>query len=126
MSRRGRGLTGTVVVVGLSAAVGAAVILWLVWGLDGLAGYLIGINVATAAAYTYDKAIAGSAKTRIPERALLVLAFAGGSPAALVSMHVLRHKTAKSSFQVRFWLVVAVQVALVAAYYLLLKPRFVA
>jgi uncharacterized membrane protein YsdA (DUF1294 family) len=32
-------------------------------------------------------------------------------------MHIFHHKTAKGSFQRRFWLVVAIQVVLVVSYF---------
>jgi len=90
--------------------------------LDVVVSYLVAVNVITMLTYLYDKLIAGSSWSRIPERLLLVLAFAGGSVGALVGMQLFRHKTSKSSFRVRFWFVVVVQVALVAAYVLWLGP----
>jgi len=39
-------------------------------------------------------------------------------------MLVFRHKTAKRSFQVKLGLVIVVQVLLVTAYYLWLKPAY--
>ncbi len=46
---------------------------------------------------------------RVPERALLLLALAGGSPAALLGMRLFHHKTSKESFKVKFWFVILVQ-----------------
>jgi uncharacterized membrane protein YsdA (DUF1294 family) len=46
----------------------------------------------------------------------LLLALAGGSLGAYLGMHIFHHKTAKGSFQRRFWLVVAVQAVLVLIY----------
>jgi uncharacterized membrane protein YsdA (DUF1294 family) len=90
--------------------------------LDVVICYLVAVNAVTTLTYLYDKAIAGSSRSRIPERLLLTLAFVGGSIGALVGMQAFRHKTAKSSFQVRFWLVVVAQIALVALYFLWLQP----
>jgi uncharacterized membrane protein YsdA (DUF1294 family) len=53
-------------------------------------------------------------RRRIPERSLLTAALLGGSPAAFVAGRMMRHKTVKRSFRVRFALVVVIQLALVA------------
>ncbi len=72
--------------------------------------YLIGINVVTLLAYAYDKFASRSDWTRTPEWVLHFFAIVGGSPAALVGQQLFRHKTAKRSFQLWFWLIVGVQV----------------
>jgi len=73
------------------------------------AGWLILVNLLTAAAFALDKRRAERAGRRVPERVLLQLAAAGGSPAALAACQALRHKTRKASFAVRLWLVCAAQ-----------------
>jgi uncharacterized membrane protein YsdA (DUF1294 family) len=75
--------------------------------------YLLGINVATFALYGYDKAAAGRTGRRVPEVVLHGAELLGGTPAAFVGQRVFHHKTRKSSFQLRFWLIVAVQVVVV-------------
>ena len=85
-------------------------------GMSLLPAYLIGINLATLCAYLYDKSVAGSGRTRVPESYLHALCAAGGSPAAFISQHAFRHKTLKRSFQFRFWLVVAVQIGALVAW----------
>jgi uncharacterized membrane protein YsdA (DUF1294 family) len=102
-------------VIGAAAA-------WLLHARAGwplVAAYLGGINLATACAYVYDKFAAVRGYGRIPERLLHVLAACGGSPAALVSQSVFRHKTIKRSFRMWFWAIFAVQLAALAvwAYY---------
>lgn len=109
--------------VALGLAASAALALWWLLQLDGLLSWLAGINLATAALYVYDKAIAGSRRVRVPERALLVLALVGGTPAAYASMRLVHHKTAKQGFQRRFWLIVAGQILVMAAYFFLIRPR---
>ena len=42
---------------------------------------------------------------------LLSLGFVGGWPGAIVAQQVLRHKTAKRTFRIRFWLSVAANIA---------------
>jgi uncharacterized membrane protein YsdA (DUF1294 family) len=105
----------------LSVIVGATAA-WLLCaraGLPLMACYLCGINLATACAYLYDKFAAVRGYARIPERLLHVLAACGGTPAALVSQIVLRHKTVKRSFRMWFWAIFAAQLAVLAvwAYY---------
>ena len=90
---------------------------------DILSAWLLSINITTLLFLSYDKIVAGGSMTRIPERILVGLAFAGGSPMALVGMKVLRHKTSKHSFQMKFWSAVAIQLTLVALWYFWLKPK---
>jgi len=106
----------------LGLAFAAAIALALGLNLDALLSWLISINVVTFGAYGYDKSIAGSKRTRVPERALLLLALAGGTIGAWLGMTVFHHKTAKTEFKLKFWLIVLVQIALIVAYIFWLKP----
>lgn len=81
-------------------------------GWHPLSAWLLSINSATLAAHAYDKRAAMREGRRIPELTLHTLAFLGGSPAALLGQRIFRHKTAKSSFQVVFWLILVAQVVL--------------
>jgi uncharacterized membrane protein YsdA (DUF1294 family) len=63
-------------------------------------------SLACFGAYAMDKSAARSRARRTPERTLLLLGLAGGWPGALLAQRMLRHKTAKTSFQVKFWLTV--------------------
>ncbi len=78
-------------------------------------GYAAGISAATIALYGYDKRAAVKDRLRVPENVLHALAILGGSPAALLSRKVFRHKTSKASFRIRFWVIVVVQGAAIAA-----------
>jgi len=60
--------------------------------------YLPVINVITWLAFWADKERARQGLYRIPERTLLLLALAGGSPAAIHAQQRLRHKTRKQPF----------------------------
>jgi uncharacterized membrane protein YsdA (DUF1294 family) len=81
-----------------------------------LAAALLAINLATFAAFGWDKAAARQRDRRIPERTLLILAALGGSPAALLARQTLRHKTRKQPFGARLLLIVFLQVvALIVA-----------
>lgn len=77
--------------------------------------YLVGVNLTVLILYWYDKTAAIRGYTRVPERILLVLALAGGSPMALVSARLLRHKTIKRSYNYWLGLVLFIQVAAVFA-----------
>jgi uncharacterized membrane protein YsdA (DUF1294 family) len=69
-----------------------------------LFAWLLAINVATAAAYAYDKRAAARGGRRIRERTLWALCFAGGVGGAWLVFLGMRHKTRHRTF----W---AVQVA---------------
>ena len=58
--------------------------------------------------YARDKSAARSGQRRITERRLLIIGLAGGWPGALLAQQTLRHKTAKRSFQLQFWVSVVV------------------
>jgi uncharacterized membrane protein YsdA (DUF1294 family) len=103
------------------AIVLAAILWWIAHPLDILLSWLIAITLVTFLAYGYDKAIAGSRMTRVPEKILLALTLAGGTVGAYVAMVVFRHKTLKSSFRLQFWLIALVQAALVIVYYGVIK-----
>ena len=92
-------------------------------GLDVVLAWLIAITVVTFLTYGYDKLIAGSGRTRVPEKVLLALAFLGGTLGALAGMWLFRHKTAKESFRLKFWLVVAAQIVVLVVYFGWLKPQ---
>lgn len=68
-------------------------------------------------AMAFDKAMAIRRKARVPERTLLAIAALGGSPGVAVAMFGLRHKTRKREFFLRFWAIVAVQVAALLAFF---------
>lgn len=84
--------------------------------------YLLGVNLLTFIAYGVDKWKArrnGAAHNtrgltrRIPEASLLLLALLGGSPAALVAMHLFRHKTLHKKFRYGVPAILLLQLAIV-------------
>lgn len=102
---------------GLTLA-GALAIWWILkW--DIVLAWLISITVVTLLAYRFDKGIAGSERTRVPERILLLLALAGGSLGAILGMFFIgdRHKTSKTSFMLPFIGILIVQAILVGIYF---------
>jgi len=99
---------------GWRAAGGVAAIsaILIAGGLHWLAAYLVGVNAVTLLLYGYDKSIAGTGSLRVPENILHSLALCGGSVGALLGQKIFRHKTRKTWFQLVYWVIVAVQVAL--------------
>lgn len=59
-----------------------------------------------------DKRRAEAGTRRISEKILHLWELLGGWPGAFVAQRVLRHKTAKVSYQIVFWLIVGLHVAL--------------
>lgn len=72
--------------------------------------YIVVINVLTFIVMLIDKIQASQHARRVRERTLYALTFLGGSPAMLLSMHVLRHKSRKVSFQLVVWLLLLLQI----------------
>ena len=75
--------------------------------------YLTAINFTIGSLYFWDKIIANTKITRVPEIILQTLALLGGSPMALISQKLFRHKTSKKSFQLIYWLIVLLQVGII-------------
>lgn len=73
-----------------------------------------GLSVLTHAVYWRDKRAAEAGLARTRERTLHLLALAGGWPGALIAQRSLRHKTAKPTFRIVFWLTVLLNCGLVA------------
>jgi uncharacterized membrane protein YsdA (DUF1294 family) len=65
-----------------------------------LVAWLFVINLATAAAYAYDKLAAPRERRRVRERTLWLLCLAGGFVGAWVVFFGMRHKTLHQSFWV--------------------------
>jgi uncharacterized membrane protein YsdA (DUF1294 family)/cold shock CspA family protein len=104
------GLSPTMAAAGLLIAVLVVVTLGLHRiGLGWIGAYLGAIGVATWTTFAWDKRQAGLEGRRVPESVLLGLSLIGGSPVAVVAMYVLRHKSSKRSFQIKFAAVVIVQ-----------------
>lgn len=118
-----RHIVATAMVLTLGPAVGGMFLLHnLLPALDWLQAWLLSISIVTFLTYGYDKLIAGREVTRVPERVLLGLAFAGGTLGALLGMRFFHHKTSKESFLERFWLIVTAQIVLIAGWYIFLRP----
>lgn len=73
-----------------------------------LVAWLVVVNLATAAAYAYDKVSARRGGRRIRERTLLLLDLLGGVGGAWIVFFGMRHKTLHR----RFWIVQSIASAL--------------
>lgn len=73
--------------------------------------YLVVINIAAYAAFSWDKYKARWGGWRIPEKTLLMLALIGGSAGAWIGMKRFRHKIRKARFKVGILVILTVQCA---------------
>lgn len=118
-SRQPRGGRGAPTFPWLAALVALAAPL-AVWQLSG--AWALGVvyavmSVVSSLAYSMDKAKAAGAGRRTPESTLHLLDLACGWPGGLLAQHLFRHKNRKMSFQVAFWLTVALNIAAVAYFH---------
>lgn len=74
--------------------------------------YAIMINFIAAAVTVADKRRAKSHRWRVPENTLLLLSALGGSPAMLITMRLIHHKTKHPKFMVGIPLILLAQGAL--------------
>lgn len=91
-------------------------VIWWYLSFDVVLSWLTAITLVAFLTYGYNKAIAGSGRTRVPEKVLLALTFAGGTIGTFVGRALFRHKTIKVSFRAQLWMVVGIQVILVVVY----------
>ena len=87
-------------------------------------GYLcvVGLmSLITFVCYGWDKHQARVGRQRISEIRLHVLALLGGWPGALVAREIFSHKTRKTWFTFKTWLIIAIHMVLIATvcFYLL-------
>ena len=75
--------------------------------------YLILINLIAVIVTVHDKAAAVNGNWRVKERTLLLLSALGGSPAMLLTMLLIRHKTRKAKFMVGIPLIMILQAVIV-------------
>lgn len=80
----------------------------------GVLGVYAGASAIAFGTYGYDKFSAKTGRWRTPEKTLLTLGLIGGWPGALLAQEWIRHKSAKGSFQLVFWLTVAINCVVLA------------
>jgi uncharacterized membrane protein YsdA (DUF1294 family) len=69
------------------------------------------MSLATFVAFAWDKSCARRGRRRVPENTLHLLEFLCGWPGALAGQHWLRHNSAKLSYRIVLWVIIAVHVA---------------
>jgi uncharacterized membrane protein YsdA (DUF1294 family) len=74
--------------------------------------WLLGVNVTTLIAWSFDKSAARRREVRVPELVLFLLAGLGASPAALVARYLFRHKLLDPKFNGVLYRIAAAHVAL--------------
>ncbi|APA68877.1 DUF1294 domain-containing protein [Janthinobacterium sp. 1_2014MBL_MicDiv] len=80
----------------------------LLWHVPVLVAAVYGaMSVTCFAVYAIDKRAARTQAWRTPEKTLWLLGLLCGWPGAVLAQQWLRHKTSKTSFQVVFWITVA-------------------
>ena len=88
-----------------------------------IAVYMATVSVIAWLVTVIDKHRAKKHRWRIPEATLLWIAAAGGSIAMLVTMRVIRHKTAKRKFMWGIPAIIALQIAAIAGVIYLVYVR---
>ena len=98
----------------IGAAVTALLMLFLHfrWYVHWLPAWFVSVNFATFLLFGADKLAAMWQKARVREITFHLFALVGGSPAALVAQYLFRHKVSKRKFVWIYWLIVALQAAL--------------
>ena len=84
--------------------------------MDFLFYYFLVLNTIGFTVTGYDKRLAKAQKQRISEKTLLSFTFLGGTLGAGLAMLFFRHKTSKTSYLLKFWSIVFVQILLVYFY----------
>ena len=82
--------------------------------------YLLAINLLAFVLYGIDKVKAKHKRWRIPEVVLLWLAVLGGSPAALIAMHLFHHKTLHKKFRYGVPAILIIQIIVAVYLYIVL------
>jgi len=77
--------------------------------MDVLFYYFLILNGIAFILMGYDKHLAKTQKRRISERTLLGCVFFGGTIGSGLAMLTFRHKTAKKSYLLKFWLIAILQ-----------------
>jgi len=80
-----------------------------------LGAWIIAWSLVAFTLAVFDKARARGQGARVPERVLLGAALVGGTPGLALGMGLARHKTRKTSFLLKFALIVIVQTGLAVA-----------
>ena len=75
--------------------------------------FLLLVNVLAFVLVGYDKIVAQKNRRRIPEITLLTFVFFGGTLGSGLAMLLFRHKTSKTSYLIKFWVMVVLQILVI-------------
>lgn len=87
---------------------------------QSIALWVIFMSVIAFLLYGLDKYKAIHHRWRIPEQTLILAAFAGGAPGALLGMRIFHHKTRKWKFRILVPLATIVWMALLGYHFVIL------
>lgn len=106
--------------VSLILAIVTAVLIWYFgYPINEWQSWLIAISAVSFLVFGYDKMMARGGRRRIPEQVLLVLTLIGGTAGSAIGMILFHHKTRKTSFLTRAFIIIVVQVAGLALFYII-------
>jgi uncharacterized membrane protein YsdA (DUF1294 family) len=71
------------------------------------------LNIIAFVLIGYDKKLAQKKKRRISEKTLLIWAAIGGTIGSSLAMSIFRHKTAKTSYLLKFFGIVSLQLLII-------------
>lgn len=91
--------------------------------MQGVFYYLTAVSLIGSAVCIYDKLAAPRGWTRVPERTLFFWVLVGGGPGVYLTMLLIRHKTLHRSFMLGVPAIMALQGALLAGLFHLLRSR---
>ncbi|HEU4789078.1 MAG TPA: DUF1294 domain-containing protein [Flavobacterium sp.] len=78
----------------------------------------LAVNIIAFVLIGYDKKLAQNNKRRIPEQTLLIWVAMGGIIGSSLAMSIFRHKTAKTSYLLKFFGIVSLQIiAIITLFY---------
>jgi len=77
----------------------------------------LALNIIAFVLIGYDKNLAQNNKRRISEKTLLSFVLIGGTIGSGIGMLVFRHKTVKTSYLLKFWLIVILQLIAIWFYF---------
>ena len=76
--------------------------------------YILAISTFSFLLFGFDKRSATRGGYRISEFVLLLLSFLGGSVGSLLGILIFRHKTSKTSFKIKFGLILLAQILIIS------------
>ena len=82
--------------------------------MDEMILYFTAISILSFLLFGLDKQKAKQNKLRISEFTLLLVSFLGGSLGSFLAMFIFRHKTSKTSFKIKFGLILLAQILIIS------------